>query len=68
MQMLASALMLVSLLVALWLSHRQGLVGVRRWLWVAVCGVVGLPALIALRLLHADKELPVVAVGQPVSA
>ncbi len=61
MQMLAGALMLASLLAALWLSHRQGLVGVRRWLWVAVCGAVGLPALVAMRLLHADRDAPVTA-------
>jgi hypothetical protein len=61
MQMLAAALMLSSLLAALWLSNRQGVVGVRRWLWVAACGVVGLPALLALRLLHADRDAPVTA-------
>jgi len=59
MQLLAAALMLASLLAALWLSARQGLQGPRRWLWVAACGAVGLPALIALRLLHADRDAPV---------
>lgn len=68
MQMLAGALMLVSLLAAIWLSARQGLSGPRRWLWVAVCGAVGLPALIALRVLHVDREAPVVAVPLPVLA
>jgi len=58
MQMLAAALMLASLLSALWLSARQGLAGPRRWLWVAACGVVGLPALIGLRLMHLDREAP----------
>jgi hypothetical protein len=61
MQILAAALMLASLLAALWLSRRQGLHGARRWLWVAGCGAVGLPALIALRLLHTDRDAPVPA-------
>lgn len=59
MQLLAAALMLVSLLAAWWLSARQGLGGIRRWLWVVACGAVGVPALIALRLLHADRDAPV---------
>lgn len=70
MQMLALALMLASLLAALWLSRRQGLHGARRWLWVAACAAAGLPALIALRLMHADCERPVTeaAAGQPLTA
>lgn len=67
-QGLAIALMLLSLLAALSLSARQGLAGPRRWLWVGACGVVGLPGLIALRLMHADRErLPADAL-QPAAA
>lgn len=64
MQVLAAALMLASMLAALWLSARQRLQGPRRWLWVAACGAVGLPALVALRLLHADRDAPVAAIAR----
>ena len=63
MQLLAAALMLASLLAALWLSARQGLNGPKRWLWVATCGVVGLPALVALRLLHLNRDAPVASIA-----
>lgn len=55
MQAWAGTLLLLSLLVAIWLSARQGLSGPRRWFWIINCGAVGLPALIALRLMHVDR-------------
>jgi hypothetical protein len=53
---LAGLLMGFSALGAWWLTARQGLQGLRRWLWVANCALAGLPALVALRLMHPDAE------------
>lgn len=70
MQLLAGALLVLSLTVAVWLSRRQGLRGPRRQLWLAACATVGLPALVALRLSYADREVVMAtAVGTaPVAA
>jgi len=54
-QALAYGLLLFSFFGALWLSARQGLMGARRWFWILNCAAVGVPALIALRLMHADR-------------
>ncbi len=49
-----------SLLGAIWLSARLQLSPRNRWLWVAMCGVIGLPALVALWLMVPKREtLPV---------
>lgn len=55
-QALAGGLLLLSLLVGLWLSRRQGLHGGRRFAWLLACASLGLPALLALRLVHPDRE------------
>lgn len=53
---LAGLLMGCSALGAWWLTARQGLQGLRRWLWIANCALFGVPALVALRLMHVDAE------------
>jgi energy-converting hydrogenase Eha subunit F len=47
---LAGLLMGFAALGAWWLTARQGLQGLRRWLWVADCALFGVPALVTLRL------------------
>ena len=53
---LALACCVVSLLGATWLSARLQLSPRNRWLWVVLCGVVGLPALLALWLMVPKRE------------
>ena len=67
---LAAACCLLSLLGAVWLTGRQTHSPRRRWGWVLLCGVVGLPALASLWLMYPRREtLPVAASSaQPVAA
>lgn len=67
---LAGACCLVSLLGAVWLSGRQSHSPRGRWAWIALCGIVGLPALASLWLLYPRREtLSMVAPqAQPVAA
>ena len=53
---LAGVLCLLSLLAAIWVSGRQAHSPRARWAWVALCGVVGLPALVSLWLLYPRRE------------
>ena len=53
---LALTCCVVSLLGATWLSARLQLSPRNRWLWVVLCGVVGLPALLALWLMVPKRE------------
>jgi hypothetical protein len=67
---LAAVCGLLSLLGAVWVSGRQRHSARSRWAWVAVCGVVGLPALASLWLLYPLREtLPLPAPqARPVAA
>ena len=67
---LALACCLLSLIGAVWLSGRQAHSPRGRWAWVALCGVVGLPALASLWLLYPRRETLAVAApqAQPVAA
>lgn len=53
----AGALMLLSLLGALWLVRRRALSMSRRLAWLLACAVIGLPALVSLWLLYPTTEL-----------
>ena len=53
---LAGICCLLSLLGAIWVSGRQAHSTRGRWAWVALCGVVGLPALASLWLLYPRRE------------
>ncbi|WP_407353553.1 hypothetical protein [Luteimonas sp. R10] len=55
MRALAGALMLLSLLAALWLTRRQALSVPARAAWVLSCGLIGLPALASLWLLYPQR-------------
>lgn len=67
---LAGICCLLSLLGAVWVSGRQAHSPRGRWGWVALCGIVGLPALASLWLLYPRRETLPVAVSnaQPVAA
>lgn len=67
---LAAVCCLLALLGAIWLSGRQSHSPRGRWAWVALCGVVGLPALASLWLLYPRRErLPLpVPQARPVAA
>jgi dienelactone hydrolase len=52
----AATLLVVSLLLALWRVRRTGLSAPARLAWIAACGLVGLPALLALWLLYPPRE------------
>lgn len=52
MWLLACALSLLSLIGALWRTRRLAMPAPVRAAWVAICGVIGLPALAALWLLY----------------
>ncbi|GGA83705.1 hypothetical protein GCM10011521_22610 [Arenimonas soli] len=69
-QALAAGMLLLSLPGGLWLCRRQGLRGRRRLAWLLACATLGLPALLALRLVHPDREraAAVLASEQPASA
>jgi hypothetical protein len=56
MQWLAGLLMLASLLGAVWRTRQTDLSTRARIAWVLVCGVVSLPALMALWLLYPKRE------------
>jgi hypothetical protein len=56
MQVLAGLLMLVSLLGAVWRTRQTDLPMRARIAWIVVCGLVSLPALMALWLLHPKRE------------
>ena len=56
MQGLAGALMLVSLLGAVWRTRQTALSRPARIAWIIVCGLVGLPALMALWWLYPKRE------------
>jgi hypothetical protein len=65
---LAGLLMGFAALGAWWLTARQGLQGLRRWLWVADCALFGVPALVTLRLMHGDAERAAAAVPAAATA
>ena len=52
----AAALLLSSLALSAWRVRRLELSPAARLAWIATCGLVGLPALIALWLLYAPRE------------
>jgi hypothetical protein len=56
--LLAGALLLSSLLLGAWRTRRLALSPAARGAWIAACGLVGLPALIALWLLYPPREHP----------
>ena len=53
---LAAGLMFLSLLASLWLSRRQGLAPPGCAAWAVACAAAGLPALVAQRLIHSNRE------------
>jgi hypothetical protein len=55
-QLFAGALMLLSLLAAIWLCRRRALSTPARLAWLLACAVVGLPALASLWLLYPAGE------------
>jgi hypothetical protein len=55
-KMLAGLLMLVSLLGAVWRTRETDLSTPARIAWIVACGVVSLPALMALWLLYPRRE------------
>ena len=55
---LAAALSALSLLLGAWRTRRAGLPTPARLAWVAACGLVGLPALLALWLLYPPRGRP----------
>jgi hypothetical protein len=55
-QALALALMLVSLLLAIWRTRQTDLSAPARWAWVLACGVLSVPALISLWLIYPRRE------------
>ena len=52
----AALLMLLSLLLGAWRMRRTALGTRARWAWLALCGLLGLPALMALWLLYPPRE------------
>ena len=66
---LASALCLLSLVAAIWLTRRQAHGPLARWAWVLACGVVGVPALVSLWLLFPFREqIEDLPLAQPAAA
>ena len=57
MWLLAGALSLLALIGALWRTRRLAMPAQVRVAWVAVCGLIGLPALAALWLLYRPQEI-----------
>ena len=57
MWLLAGALSLLSLIGALWRTRSLAMPALTRVAWVAVCGLIGLPALAALWLLYRPQEI-----------
>jgi len=56
MQVLAGALMLFSLIAALWRVRRTDLSRAARIAWVLACGVLSVPALMALWAMYPERE------------
>ncbi|MDQ3057754.1 MAG: hypothetical protein M3Q96_08515, partial [Pseudomonadota bacterium] len=66
---IAGALMLLSLLGAIWHVRRTALSPSARIAWVVACGLLSVPALLSLWLLHPPREqLDEVAVAHPAIA
>ncbi len=57
MWLLAGALSLLALIGALWRMRRLAMPTSARAAWVAICGLIGLPALAALWLLYRPQEV-----------
>lgn len=57
MWLLAGALSLLSLVGALWRTRRLAMPTPVRAAWIAICGLIGLPALAALWLLYRPQEI-----------
>lgn len=55
-QILAGALMLASMLLAIWRTRRTDLSPSARWAWVLTCAVLSLPAVISLWLIYPRRE------------
>lgn len=67
--LLACVLGVLSMLGAVWLSGHQRQTGPARWAWVLACAVVGMPALLALWLLHpAGGSVAHLPLAEPASA
>jgi len=67
--LLAGALCVLSLLGAIRLTGRQTHTPAARWIWVLVCGLVGVPALIGLWLLYPMRErVEALPLGRPATA
>ncbi|MFC5571348.1 hypothetical protein ACFPN1_14890 [Lysobacter yangpyeongensis] len=67
--LLALTLCALSLLAALALGRRKGLAGAAYWSWVALCGVVGVPALLSLWLMYPWREqVDALPLAPPVAA
>lgn len=56
-QAIALALMLASLLLAIWRTRQTDLSAPARWAWVLACGVLSLPAVISLYLIYPRREV-----------
>jgi len=56
-QTIAAVLMLLSLLGAVWRTRQTALAMPARIAWIAVCGAIGLPALMSLWLIHPKREV-----------
>jgi len=55
-QILAGALMLASMLLAMWRTRQTDLSPPARWAWVLACAVLSLPAVISLWLIYPRRE------------
>lgn len=55
-QILAGALMLVSMLLAIWRTRQTDLSPPARWAWVLACAVLSLPGVISLWLIYPRRE------------
>lgn len=55
---IAASLMLLSLLGAIWRTRQTALSTQARIAWIALCGAIGLPALMSLWLLYPKREAP----------
>ncbi|GGD50916.1 hypothetical protein [Pseudoxanthomonas indica] len=53
---LALGLMLTSFGLAIWHTRRTDLSPPARWAWIAACGLLSLPALVSLWLIHPRRE------------
>ncbi|HVK51922.1 MAG TPA: hypothetical protein VM469_09335 [Pseudoxanthomonas sp.] len=55
-QAIALALMLVSLLLAVWRTRQTDLSAPARWAWVIACGLLSVPAVVSLYLIYPRRE------------